>query len=54
MDPVAVGAFLSGIASVLSAAWALRRLHRHDEEECQRRLQAFQDGMKVGARFKRQ
>lgn len=47
-DPAAVGAFLTGIASVLSAAWALRRLRRLDEEECEKRFAAFREGLKLG------
>jgi hypothetical protein len=44
----ALGAFLSGVASVLTAAFAIRRVRKRAEEECERRLAAFREGLKVG------
>ena len=48
VDPVAVGAFLSGVAAVISSAYAIRGVHRRDDEECERRLAAFREGLKRG------
>jgi len=48
VDPVAVGAFLSGVAAVISSAYAIRGVHRRDDEECEKRLQALRDGFKMG------
>ena len=41
----AVGAFLSGAGSVLSAAWYVRRQRRQFDADCDKRLQAFKDGL---------
>jgi hypothetical protein len=40
-----LGAFLSGVGSVLSAVWFVRRMRRRLEQECLDRLQAFKDGL---------
>ena len=48
MDIAAVGAFLSGVASVLTAAFYVRRVRRRFEEECEKRMQAFKDGLHEG------
>jgi len=50
LDWAAFGSFLSGIAAVLSAGVALRLVRKRAEEECQRRLQAFKDGLHEGRR----
>ena len=49
LDPVAVGAFLSGVAAVISSAYAIRGVHRRDDEECDKRLAAFREGLERGA-----
>jgi len=41
----ALGAFLSGVASVVTAAWYVRRARREWEEECRARLEAFKAGL---------
>jgi hypothetical protein len=41
----AIGAFLSGAGSVLSAAWYVRAMRKRAAEECEKRLQAFRDGL---------
>ena len=45
MDWAAFGAFLSGVASVITAALYVRQARRHWEEECQKRLEAFRRGL---------
>ena len=42
----ALGAFLSGVGSLLSAMWVLRRVRRMDEEECEKRFAAFREGLR--------
>jgi len=44
----AVGAFLSGAASVAGAFWALRRVRRQAHEDCEERLAAFREGLERG------
>ena len=41
----AIAAFLSGGAAILSAGWSLRRMQRHGEAECEKRLAAFREGL---------
>jgi hypothetical protein len=41
----ALGAFLSGMGSVLSAIWYVRAMRKRAELECEKRLQAFKDGL---------
>lgn len=48
VDLAALGAFLSGAASVIGAAWAIRRVRKRDDEECEKRLEAFREGLKFG------
>jgi hypothetical protein len=45
IDWAAVGAFLSGAGSVLSAVWYARRARRQASEDCDKRLQAFKEGL---------
>lgn len=48
----ALGAFLSGVGSVLSAAWYTRRQRKRAEEDCQKRLadidKALHEGIEIG------
>lgn len=48
----ALGAFLSGIGSVLSAAWYVRRQKRSAEADCDKRLadydRALHEGIEIG------
>jgi hypothetical protein len=46
----ALGAFLSGAGSVLSAGLAIRIERKRALEECERRFEAFREGLKRGAR----
>jgi hypothetical protein len=46
----AVGAFLSGVGAVIGASWAMYRLKKADEEECEKRLAAFREGLAEGRR----
>jgi len=48
MDPVAIGAFLSGVAAVISSAYAMRSAHRRDSAECEKRLEALREGIRIG------
>jgi hypothetical protein len=48
IDLAALGAFLSGMGSVLGAFWAIRRVRKHDEEECEKRFAAFREGLREG------
>jgi hypothetical protein len=43
-----IGAFLSGAGSVLAAAYAIRRVVRRMDEECEKRLEAFREGLERG------
>jgi len=50
----ALGAFFSGIGSVLSAAWYVRRQKRNAEAECDKRIaeidRALHEGIEIGRR----
>lgn len=41
----ALGAFLSGMGSVLSAFWYVKAMRKRFHAECEERLQAFKDGL---------
>ena len=42
------GALLSGIGSVVGAWWAKRRIVRDGQQECDKRMRAYIDGLKEG------
>ena len=44
----ALGAFLSGAASILTATWYVRRMSKRAEQQCDRRIDAFREGVKLG------
>jgi len=44
----AFAAFLSGAGSVLGAWYAIRAVHKRDEQECEKRFQAFREGLERG------
>jgi hypothetical protein len=46
----AIGAFLSGAGSVISAIWYVRRVRRQADKDCDRRLAAFKEGLELGRR----
>jgi hypothetical protein len=48
-----VGAFLSGAASVISAAWYVRRMRKRAQDDCDRRLQEFDRALHEGVRIGR-
>jgi hypothetical protein len=50
MDPVVVGAFLSGIGAVLSSFVSLRAARKRAENECEKRLEALREGFRMGSR----
>lgn len=43
-----LGAFLSGVGSILGAAVAIRRTVRRCDLECEERMKAFRDGLHEG------
>jgi len=45
VDWASIGAFLSGVASVLTAAFYVRWTRKRAEEECVKRLEAFKAGL---------
>ena len=48
MNLAALGAFLSGAASVLGAWIAIRAVRRRADAECEKRLAAFREGLGYG------
>jgi len=49
----AVGAFLSGVASVLSAAWYTRRAKKHADADCDKRLADYDRALHEGIDIER-
>lgn len=47
-----LGAFLSGVGSVLGAVWAIRAVIRHEQKVCDARLDAFKEGLGYGDEHK--
>jgi hypothetical protein len=51
VDPAALGSFLSGVASVISAAWYVRRVRKRAREDCDQRIadveRALREGMEI-------
>lgn len=43
-----IGAFLTGVGSVLGAALAIRAVVRHEKAACDSRLDAFKEGLTYG------
>jgi len=48
IDWAAVGAFLSGMASVVTAAYFVSKMRKRYEAECEKRMQALREGIKIG------
>ena len=44
----AIGAFLSGVGSALTAAWFVRRQHREAERDCKERLESYKQALHEG------
>ena len=44
----ALGAFLSGVASVLTAMLYIRHARKEWEQDCQQRLEALKEGIRMG------
>jgi len=42
---IALGAFLSGVASVLTSWFYVRQAKKGYEEDCEKRMQAFRNGL---------
>jgi hypothetical protein len=49
----ALGAFLSGIGSVLSAAWYVKRQRKIAEQECDKRLAEYDRALREGIEIAR-
>ena len=47
-DLAAIGAFLTGIGSVLTAIWFVKRMRKQFEADCEKRLDALREGIKIG------
>jgi hypothetical protein len=47
MDWATLGAFLSGVGSVVSAGFYIRAMRRRADRECEKRLEAFREGIKM-------
>ena len=45
MDWASLGAFLSGIGAVISSVAYVKLVRRRADEECEKRMQAFKDGL---------
>jgi hypothetical protein len=43
-----LGAFLSGVGSVVSAGFYVRAMRRRADAECEKRLAAFREGLERG------
>ena len=50
----AIGAFLSGVASVVTAYWYERRRRKRAEEDCDKRLAEFDRALHEGIDIARQ
>jgi hypothetical protein len=48
VDASHIGAFLSGIAAVLSSMYALRTARRRAEQDCERRIQEVRAAIREG------
>jgi len=46
----ALGAFLSGMGSVLGAWWAVRGMRKRMRQDCEERIQLLLKGIEVGRR----
>ena len=49
----AVGAFLSGVASVITASWYVRRTRKRSEEDCDKRLAEYDRALHEGVKLAR-
>lgn len=49
----ALGAFLSGVGSVLTASWYVRRSRRRAEEECEKRIAEISRALHEGIEIER-
>lgn len=43
-----IGAFLSGVGSIVGAGWAIRRTVKHMERQCDLRMDAYREGLDRG------
>ena len=48
VDLAALGAFLSGAASVIGGIYVIKAVRRHDDHECEKRFEAFREGLRHG------
>jgi len=50
----ALGSFLSGVASVITATWYVRRVRRQAKKDCDERLATFERGLHEGVEIGRE
>jgi len=50
----ALGAFFSGVGSVISAAWFIRRQRRRAEADCDKRVAEFERALHEGVEIARE
>jgi hypothetical protein len=48
LDWESLGAFLSGVASVIGATFAIKAVVKHEQKACDTRLDAYKEGMEHG------
>ena len=46
-----LGAFLSGVGSVLGAIYGIRAMRKRMRQECEERLELFRQGIRTGRRL---
>jgi len=50
----ALGSFLSGVASVITASWYVRRVRKRAKQDCDQRLADFEHAMRAGVELGRE
>lgn len=53
MDPAAIGALLSGFASLLAALWSMKGVKQRAKDECDERVSDIREAFKTGTKFER-
>jgi len=48
VDWASVGAFLTGVGSVITAAYFVRKMRKRYEAECEKRMEALREGIRIG------
>jgi len=52
-DPAALGAFLTGVGSVVGAMFSLKRVRKRSEDECKQRIDDIRKAFRAGTQFER-